>query len=319
MTTMASCARTVLLLIGLFLKASVCLAAEEFSIGIIGSATKTPHDDSALRQAISETDDENLAFVVVNGIKSAQETCSDNVYLNRKNLFNAAKNGLVVSLAASDWTDCKTIAGKSSAIERLSRLRELFFADDFSFGASKIPLARQSAAAKFRSYAENARWELGPVLFATINLPSDNNHYLSAGGRNSEFEDRSVANLNWLQRVVGHATIRKLDAVVLFCDHDPLTPAQSNKQRDGFAEIREDIVRVAARFSGRILMVHSGPMPTTGSPAGISWQGNLGTLAVPTGWLRLKISPNSPALFSVISNESSETQRTTNKKTAALK
>jgi hypothetical protein len=319
MNTMASHTRSVLLLFTLLLSASICTAADDFSVGIIGPSLKTPRDDSALRQAISETDDENLAFVVVNGIKSAQEACSDNIYLDRKNLLDSAKNGLIISLAGADWTECKTASGKSSAVERLSRLRELFFADDFSFGASKIPLVRQSAAAKFRSYAENSRWELGPVLFATINLPSDNNHYLSAGGRNSEFEDRSVANLNWLQRVVSHAGTHKLDAIVLFCDHYPLAPAPSTKQRDGFAEIRDDIVRVAARFSGRILFVHGGLMPITGTPAGISWQGNLGTLAVPSGWLRLKISPNSPALFSVISNESNESVRVTNKKTAALK
>ena len=322
MNTMAYSMRTTLLIIGvigLLLNAPVTAAADEFSIGIIGASLKTPNDDSALRQAISDTDDENLAFVVVNGIKSAQEACSDSLFLDRKKLFDTAKNGLIVSLAGTDWTECKNAAGKSSSVERLSRLRELFFADDFSFGASKIPLTRQSAAAKFRSYAENAHWELGPVLFATINLPGDNNHYLSAGGRNSEFEDRSVANVHWLQRIVGYASSHKLDAVVLFSDHDPLALARSNKQRDGFAEIRDDIVRLAARFSGRILLVHSRVMPRTGTPAGISWQGNLGTLAVPSGWLRLKISPNSPALFSVISNESGETVRTPNKKTAALK
>lgn len=319
MSSMSCKASTILLLTGMLLNASVCAAADDFSIGIIGPSLKSLHDDSALRQAISDTDDEDLAFVVVNGIKSAQEACSDEVYLDRKNLFDAAKNGLVVSLAGTDWTECKTAAGKSLSVERLSRLRELFFTDDFSFGASKIPLVRQSAAAKFRSYAENAHWELGPVLFATINLPSDNNHYLSASGRNSEFEDRSVANLNWLQRVVGHATTHKLDAVVLFCDHDPLAPAQSSKQHDGFAEIRENIVRLAARFSGRILLVYGGPAPVTGTPAGIAWQGNLGTLSVASGWLRLKISPNSPALFSVISNESDEILRPVNKKTAALK
>lgn len=314
--------RVSILMTGLLLIASVCTAADDFSIGIIGPSLKTPLDDSALRQAISETDDENLAFVVVNGIKSAHETCNDTLYLDRKSVFDGAKNGVIVSLAGTDWIECKNTSGKSSSAERLTRLRELFFADEFSFGASKIPLARQSAAAKFRSYAENVRWELGPVLFATINLPNDNNHYLSAGGRNSEFEDRTVANLNWLQRLVSHASTHKLDAVVLFCDHDPLVQSQSNKQRDGFTEVRDEIIRLAARFSGRILLVHGGPKPITGTPAGIGWQGNLGTLAVPSGWLRLKISPNSPALFSVISNDADESFRatsTTNKKAAALK
>ena len=305
--------------IAMLLIATACEAADEFSIAVIGPSPGTQHDDSALRQAINETDEENLAFVVVNGIKSIRESCSDSVYLDRKILFDAAKNGLIVSLAGTDWIECKTAAGKSSSVERLNRLRELFFAEDFSFGASKIPLARQSAAVKFHRYAENARWEVGPVLFATINLPSDNNHYLLAGGRNSEFEDRSVANLNWLQRLVSYTTTHKLDALVLFCDHDPLALSTASGQQDGFAEVRQQLVRLAAHYKGRILLVHDGVASSASTPSTIAWKGNLGTLAVSSGWLRLKISPGLPALFSVMSNDGSEVLRSTNKKTAALK
>ena len=32
-------------------------------------------------------------------------------------------------------------------------------------------------SAKFRAYSENARWEIGNVMFATFNLPANNNHY----------------------------------------------------------------------------------------------------------------------------------------------
>lgn len=305
--------------LAMLLIATTCAAADDFSIAVIGPSSGTLHDDSALRQAINETDEENVAFVVVNGIKSMQESCSDSVYLDRKILFDAAKNGLIVSLAGTDWTECKTTGGKSSSVERLNRLRELFFAEDFSFGASKIPLVRQSAAAKFRRYAENARWEVGPVLFATINLPSDNNHYLSAGGRNSEFEDRYVANINWLQRLVSYTTAHKLDALVLFCDHDPLALSKTSGQQDGFAEVRQQLVRLAAHYKGRILLVHDGLASSTSAPSAIAWKGNLGTLAVSSGWLRLKISPGVPTLFSVMNNDGSEVLRTTNKKTAALK
>ena len=93
-----------------------------------------------------------------------------------------AENALIVSLAASDWVNCKAKNGKSIAIERLNRVRELFFAEDVSFGDTDISLIRQSSSAKFRSYAENARWEYGDILFATINLPADNNHYLPEAG-----------------------------------------------------------------------------------------------------------------------------------------
>ena len=316
--------------VGGLMTISMCAAADDFSIAIIRplqqaqTQAQAASEESTLQQAISETDDEDIAFVVVNGIKSAQEPCSDALYLERKILFDAAKNGLFVSLAGSDWTLCKTSVGKSASSERLTRLRELFFAEDFSFGASKIPLIRQSATPKFRSYAENIRWEVGSVLFATINLPGNDNHYRAAGGRNNEFEDRAVANQHWLQQLVSHARTHKLEALVLFCDQNPLAAPLANGQRDGFSEIRSQIQRLADQFPGRLLMVHAASTTANeAATAGINWKGKLGTLAVAPGWLKLKISPSSPAFFSLIHHEHNEerkeSSRVTNKRTTALK
>ena len=307
-------------IIYLLMTISLCAAADEFSIAIIAPPPQAANEESTLQQAISETDNEDIAFVVVNGIKAAQEPCSDALYVDRKILFDSAKNGLIVSLAGSDWTQCKTTSGRSASIERLNRLRELFFADDFSFGTSKIPLIRQSAMAKFRSYAENSRWQIGSVLFATVNLPDNNNHYLAAGGRNNEFEDRAVANQHWLQQLVSYARTRKLEALVLFCDSDPMAEPLASGQRDGFSEIRTQIRRLASQFSGRLLLVHSAPSTSMeAATSSIKWKDNLGTLTIAPGWLRLKISPSLPAFFSITHSERHDTSRATNKKTAALK
>lgn len=298
---------------------------DEFSFGVIAPSLRANADDAVLRQSISETDDDNLAFVVVNGIKSAQESCNDAVYLDRKILFDGAKNGLIVSLAGADWTGCHTSAGRSAAQERLNRLRELFFSEDFSFGSSKIPLTRQSNAPKFRSYAENARWEFGPVLFATLNLPADNNHYLLAAGRNSEFEDRSVANHDWLQRLVMIAMHRKLSAVVLFCDSDPMISSGSGVRRDGYVELRSQLEQLARRFAGRILVIHDmspsvAGVPRPGTPAEIIWRGNLGSLGVASGWVKLTVAPGTPGLLSLSSPlDSAVSPHGGNKKAAAVK
>ncbi len=257
-------------------------------------------DESDLRQALTEMDRENLAFVVVGGLKSAIEPCSDEIYEQRRNLLSRAKNGVVVSLAGSDWSDCSYRNGKSAALERLNRLRELFFADDMSFGASKIPLIRQSTNAKFRAYAENTRWEIGGIMFATLNLPADNNRYLTAAGRNSEFEDRLVANRDWLQRITMYAKRKKHHGIVIFCDGSPLTPPNQRNPRDGFREVRQQLTTLAAKFPGKILLIHNRP-PHAGKPAlaTIRWKGNLGDLPVESGWINLQVSPQRGDLFSV--------------------
>lgn len=282
--------------------------SDEFSFGVIAHAFKTASDESPLRNAIAQTDADNLAFVVANGIKSTAEPCSDQMYNDRKMLLDEAKNGLILSLAASDWADCKRENGRSAAMERLNRLRDVFFTGEFSLGGSKIPVIRQSSIPKFRSYGENARWEFGDIMFATINLPANNNHYLAAAGRNSEFEDRLVANRNWLQRIFMGARRKKLEGIVLFCDGDPLFEPGSaslfalGRKRDGFSETRRQIVALATGFSGKVLVIHgqarSKPVPRDG----IVWRGNLGDLEVGSGWGKLTVNPSLPTLFAVSSN-----------------
>lgn len=279
---------------------SAMAATEAFSFAVIAPPFTGPQREEVLRESINGTDAENLAFVVVNAIKARSEACSDNVYNARKALFDSAQNGLIVSLAASDWTDCKGVSGRSAAIGRLTRLRELFFGDETSMGASKIPVVRQSATAKFRSYAENARWKVGKTMFATINLPANNNNYLTAAGRNSEFEDRLVANRDWLHRVFTYAKMKKLNGIVLFCDANPF--AKSNRagtRRDGFSEVRQQINALAAKFPGKVLVVHAGANAGPNSGTGIVWRNNVGILEAGSPWIKVHIDPSLAALFTI--------------------
>jgi hypothetical protein len=254
-----------------------------------------------MKAAIEATDDENLAFVVANGIKSPVESCSDALYQQRRNLIDSAKNGVIVSLAGSDWSDCVHADGRSAALERLNRVRELFFADDFSLGSSRIPVTRQSASIKFRSYAENMRWEINGVGFATINLPANNNHYISAAGRNTEFEDRLVANRQWMNRVFSLAVRAKCRALVFFYDGTLLRRPKANEpaSRDGFAEMRSQMEKLASKFPGKVLLVEAGSRQAGENPADIVWRGNIGRIGLYTDWLRLTVNTDDANPFSV--------------------
>jgi hypothetical protein len=280
---------------------NVSAASNDFSFGVIAHPFKANSDESPLRAAIKSSDTDNLVFVVANGIKSNTEPCSDDLYTKRKALLDSAQNGLILSLAESDWSECKKSSGRTAAIERLNRIRELFFSDEFSFGASKIPVLRQSASPRFRSYGENARWEVNNILFATINLPANNNNYLAAAGRNSEFEDRMIANREWLQRLVTYATLKKLHGIVLFCDGNPISiPTPQNNKRDGFLEIRRQLIASAAKFSGKVLIIHN--QPSTPPSSAITWHGNLGEYGATSGWIKVTVVPSSPTLFSISEN-----------------
>lgn len=281
------------------LASSSVLAANRasFSFGVIFPGNQ-PQEEFPLRTVIEESDADNLAFVVTNGIKSAEEPCSDKLYEERKQALDNAKHGLIVSLTAGDWAECRNEDGKPAAIGRLNRLRDLLFVDGFSAGGTRIPVIRQSTTAKFRSYAENMRWQIGNVMFATINLPANNNDYVPAAGRNSEFEDRLVANRDWLHRLLVLAQQKKTPAIVLFCDGNPLSSSSGGSgSRDGFAEVRRYLVNMAAQFQGRILIVHG--QGGTSLPPRIVWRGKLGEATGSSGLTRLNVNPSSPELFSI--------------------
>jgi hypothetical protein len=306
---MSSRIRTLLapLLIGcMLLMATSAVPAQttKFSFGVIAPLFRPAQDDTVLREAIADTDADNLAFVIASGIKGDADACTDSVYLRRRSILDSAKNGLLVSLTGSDWTQCVNNRGESVAVERLNRIRELFFVDDFSFGSSRIPVMRQSVSPIFRSYAENMRWHIGNVMFATINLPAPNNHYRIEAGRNSEFEDRMIANREWLERIFTFAKQKKMNGIVLFCDGDPLIQQGFLKRltrkpkRDGFIEIRKTLNTLSKKFSGKVLIVYNQTTGKTQHEEKIVWNGNLGKLHAHAGWVRLHVADENPMLFS---------------------
>ncbi|GGI17708.1 hypothetical protein [Oxalicibacterium faecigallinarum] len=281
-------------------------ADNPFSFAVIAKPVNATAGAKSVSDAILQTDKDNLAFVLVNGIKADNESCSDALYQERRVLFDRAKNGLIVSLSASDWARCMSARNRSIAIERIARLREMFFTDEFSFGDSKLPLIRQSAIPSFGMYAENMQWRIGEILFATLNLPNNNNNYLNAAGRNSEYEDRQVANADWLKRLFITARSNKLHGIVLFSDANPLAHRAhtsgffSSEKREGFAEIRRQILQAAKDYHGRILIVHGdSDADRTATRQSIVWKDNIGALRIDPAWTRVTVDPAQKQLFSV--------------------
>jgi hypothetical protein len=255
-------------------------------------------DEERLKQALDASRDKGLSFVAAIGIKGQHEPCSDKLYLRRRALFDDAARPLILTPAASDWTDCRNSLGRSDAIERLIRLRELFYADASSLGQQKLALTRLSGSAKFRSYAENAHWKVNDVLYATINVPSNNNDYLRAAGRNSEYEDRLVANRAWLHRLFMLAQREHSAALVLFSDADLARgPGERAAPDDGFAPVRRQLHQAAQHFGGTVLLIDAA-RPAHSKPA-IAWQGNVGHLSLGTNAVEVRVEAGSPTRFTL--------------------
>jgi hypothetical protein len=292
-------------------QARAAAGGPSFQFAVIGHPFKNGADEATLKRAIATAMQSNPAFIVATGIKAGNEPCSDKLYAARHAILDDAAAPVVVSLAGSDWSACLNSAGRSNAIERLNRLRELFFGEPESLGAKRLPVTRLSSTAKFRSYAENAHWEYGKVLFATINLPANNNHFRPEAGRNSEYEDRLVANRAWLHRLFTLAARQKLHGLVLFSDGAvglqeeqgfSLLPRFESKQ-DGFAEPRRQIKTLAGKFKGKVLLVdtqaQTQAVGAVRTEPVIDWRGNVGHLSVAAESAEVRVNPDAAALFTI--------------------
>lgn len=281
-------------------------ADDSHRFGIIGHSFNRG-GEKQLRQALAESAEKSLAFVVVTGIKGEKEGCSDRLYEERRDLIDDAKRPMIVAPAGSDWTECKNSAGKRNPIERLNRMRELFFGEPRSLGQDTLALTRLSTSPRFRSYAENAHWEIGKVLYATINLPANNNHFLPEAGRNNEFEDRLVANRFWLNRLFSLARTDKVEAIVLFSEGDAKSALEPTglrallrrdpQGRDGFAETRKQIVTLAQKFKGKVLLVDSAAHAKA-TPV-IEWHGNMGHISIDGNAVEVAVRPGTRQLFTL--------------------
>jgi hypothetical protein len=275
--------------------------------GVIGHVFASGGPEAQLETALAATRKSSLAFVVATGIKNAKEPCTDELYPRRRDMLEDAKRPVVVVPAASDWAYCKNAAERLVSIERLNHLRELLYEEPSALGTKPLMLGRQSANAKFRSYAENAYWIVGEVLYATVNIPSNNNNYRSEAGRNSEYEDRSVANRFWLSRLFSQAQRKHLAGVVLFSEGDvnilqeePGLLARLGRSnqlpQDGYASARRQIVALAKKFEGKVLLIDTAKVPNGTEPA-IAWRANLGHISVGSRVMHVEVTPRAEPMF----------------------
>ena len=67
--------------------------------------------------------------------------CTDEIYQQRKAEFDASAHPFIYTPGDNEWTDCRR--AKRDSLERLARLRQIFFGDRFSMGRQKLELALQ--------------------------------------------------------------------------------------------------------------------------------------------------------------------------------
>ena len=240
--------------------------------------------------------------VHVGDIKSGQSLCSDGAFYRIAALFGHFDGPLVYIPGDNEWTDChREMAGRFEPLERLARLREIFFAGAFQYGAPGAVHAAQSDTADFESNVENLRWEAVGVAFATLHIVGS---FDNARRDPAEFAARRAAALAWLDGAFERAAAIDARALVLFFHADPFFERYPPGHAD-YRGVLDTLAGLASAFGRPVLLVHGDShrfiidTPLAG-PAGAPLENVVRIEVWGPGAMRavvISIAPGAPAQF----------------------
>lgn len=238
------------------------LAAQPVAFGLFGDVPYTRWERAQLPALMAQMDAAGLAFVVHDGdIKSGSDDCSDATLQDILGLFQSSRTPLIYVPGDNEWTDChRRSNGRYDPLERLARLRELFFQGEHALGGGALLLLRQSRNPAYAPYRENVRWEAGGALFVGLNLPGSDNNYHGVPGQSApvpEFVARNAANRAWLAEAFEHARRARLAGVLIVVQANPgFVADRAGQGSPGYREFLAQLADETRRLARPVVLVH---------------------------------------------------------------
>ena len=205
-----------------------------YDFGVVGDTPYTHVQAEEFKRVMAAVDSADLAFVVHVGDfefdprpynrdpSKADMPCTDENYAAVRKAFDASKNPFILTPGDNDWTDCVHLkAQKVDPLERLDKVRALFYPQGRSLGQRTIMVTHQSEDAKYAKFRENLTWSIGAVRYVTLHMVGSNNN-LNKDPRNvAEHAERAAANDAWLKKAFAAAKAENALGLVIMTQANP--------------------------------------------------------------------------------------------------
>ena len=277
---------------------------EGFVFGVMGDTPYNDREEVHFVKMIEHMDAEPLAFVVhVGDIKAGGDSpCTDALFEKRRAQFNRSRHALVYTPGDNEWTDCRRKSnGAGDPLERLARLREVFFSDRWSLGIERIETRVQDdRVAPCSTYPENRAWKRSGILFVTLNIPGSDNNVGFDRASDAEALCRNEANRRWLERAVQESEGPATRALVVAIQANPW-----DTRKPVFKDFLAQVQGAAQRLAKPVLFVHGDTHTyrvdtpfTDKSGQPILNLTRLETYGSPfVGWVKVTVDAESPQVF----------------------
>ena len=284
---------------------------EAFSFAVIGDAPYGAREEMEFDAMLARLGAEPLAFIVhVGDFKAGGDSpCTDALYAERKARLDASPHALVFTPGDNDWTDCRRHSnGAMDPLERLAKLREVFFADNWSLGRKRLPLARQEGCAervgtrcRCPGLPENRSWSKNGVVFATVHIVGSNDNRGFDAASDAEQACRASANHAWIDSALRLAEAPGRRALVLVMQANPWLQSRDRV----YEPLLRQVAAGAVRLGKPVLFVHGDThtyrtdLPFRDASGGaVANARRLETFGSPVvGWVRVHVDPDDPQLF----------------------
>lgn len=205
------------------------------------------------RRLLKQSEREDFAFLMhVGDIKSGGSPCSDDEFVKIRDLFRAYPKPVVYTPGDNEWTDCHGVG--SDPIERLGKLRELFFKDRKTLRLEKLNAMSQSRDPKFATYVENYRFSKSGIPFIVTHVVgSGNNYRVDHPPSMEEFKSRNAANLAFLKQSFAEAIANDAPGVVVVIHANPKFETGIG---EGFKDFLASMRGFLAEYRNPVVCIH---------------------------------------------------------------
>jgi hypothetical protein len=279
---------------------------DAFSFGVLGDTPYNDREEAEFVRMMDAMNAEPLAFAVHVGDFKGPVHCTDALYLRRKAQFDRSAHPFILTPGDNDWTDCRRREmGDMDPVERLARLRQVFFADRWSLGRSRLELLVQDkcadAACACAAHPENRFWSRAGVRFVTLHVVGTRNNRGFDAASDAEANCRDEANRAWLEIAVRASERSETRALVIFIQANPWDVRGAQVYRPLLRQVED----AAKRLRKPVLFVHGDThlqrvdMPFADSLGntltGITRLEVHGSPFV--GWVKVLVDPDYPEVF----------------------
>lgn len=301
---------------------------DSFSFAMIGDvpygvapfSDYPPYDN--LVDAINSRRD--LRWVIHTGdIKSGSTACSDELFFDRLDRYNRINKPFVYTPGDNEWTDCHRVkAGEYQPLERLARLREVFFAEPGrTIGGRAMRVESQAFTPGYEEFPENVRWSKEDVIFAAIHVVGSNNGLapfdpdssaVRTAADDAEAARRIAAAVDWINQTFDEAMEEDAPGVLIMMQANPVLEVgyalpsgdDLTTARTGFSEILETLEQRTLAFGKPVVLAHGDSHYFRVDKPGLVENGfipnftrveNFGSSKV--HWVEIRVDPESDEVF----------------------